>query len=665
MLLKGNDMDPRVRLYLDMIRARKMEDAILELFKKGEVPGSTHLSQGQEAGVFGLVSCLRQDDYAIGTYRGHNLALAKGVSMREIFSEVLGKATGSNGGFGGSMHITKREVGLIGNFSVVGAGIPVATGLALASKLKQDNRITACFFGDGTTNIGYFHESLNMAAVFGCPIVYVIENNLYSEYTPISTITKIVNLAERGKAYGIGSLTCDGNDVDEVIRTSRQVIEKVRSTSQPILLELMTYRRSGHSKTDDGVSYRPEAERKHWFERDPIVLYGAKLSKEGILTQPLDEQLRKRADSEVEDALRFAREAAFPDSSGLEQVEFSEPAPAGEDVPTGSPASHASFRSAIRQGIIQSMERDQAIVFFGEDIAKAGGVFKVTEGILTRFGPKRVWDTPIAENSMMGMALGLAIGGYRPMLEIMFADFLYMAMDALANSVAKIRWTSGGQYRVPVFVRTACGAASGFASHHSQTLDSLLLAVPGLKIVTPSNAYDAKGLLCASLRENNPVVFFEHKSLYNRTAPVPSEYYTVPLGKANVVKEGNDVTVVANMAMVSRTLEAAGALGTRGISAEVIDIRCLRPLDIDTIEASVKNTGRLVTVEETPVSGGWGNLVAASISEKAIYSLAAPIKRVGVKDLPIPFSPVLEDVVVPSVDLIQREIENVVSSSNR
>lgn len=652
----------RLGLYRDMVRARKMEEAILELFKGGDIPGSTHLGLGQEAIPIGVVSCLDEGDQVVGTYRGHSLALAKKIAMGAIMSEVMGKATGTNQGYGGSMHITSRKHGLIGNFSIVGAGIPVAVGLGLGSRLKSEPRVTACFFGDGATNIGYFSESLNMAALLRTPVLFAVENNLYGEYSPIATTSKVTDLATKARALGVKAAVADGNDVDDVVAATKGAVEEIRRTSEPCLIEFKTYRRTGHSRLDDGTSYQPAAEREQWYARDPLAICRSRLMTKGSLTETEDAAILKSVDREVRQATEFAKRSPYPETSGMKDMVFCQ---SSED-PTGptpkGEGAESTMRYAIRSALALGMERDPTVLLFGEDVAKAGGVFKVTEGLLERFGPQRVWNTPISENSMAGMALGLAVSGFHPVLEIMFSDFLLMAMDGLGNEAAKMRWTSGGQHCVPLVVRTACGGGMGWASHHSQTLDSLLLSTPGIKIVTPSNAYDAKGLLLSALRDPNPVVFFEHKSLYASTRSTPAGYYTVPLGKAKVVREGEDLTLVSNMRMVQRCLESAEALLAENISAEVIDLMTVCPMDVDTVLASVGKTHSLVVVEESPIEGGWGNSLIASLMEKGLYHLERPPLRIGIGGLPLPFSPALEKEVIPDAGAITGKIRSLMKS---
>ncbi|MDA4129315.1 MAG: dehydrogenase E1 component subunit alpha/beta [Thaumarchaeota archaeon] len=643
---------PEIEVYVDLIRARRMEEEISKLFEKKVVQGTTHLGIGQEAVSVGVISCLTKNDLVVGTYRGHVAALAKGVPMNEIIAEVLGKATGSNGGYGGSMHLTEERIGFIGNFSVVGGGIPVATGLGLGLKLRWDSdAVAVCFFGDGATNIGYFYESMNMAALFGSKVIFVVENNLYSEHTSRSETTKVEELTHLIREFGISAESSGGNDVEEVKAATVRALAHIRKEGGPFAIEFKTYRMTGHALRDKNKETGYEEQEQAWKTRDPIAIYQRKLFDKGLLSEALDATLHRSVEEEVNTALQSALDAPPSDPLHMEQILYSDQK-YDAVLPKNPAEGRVSMRAAINSALKLSMEKDQRILIFGEDVAKWGGVFKVTEGLLEAFGPKRIWDTPISEGSMLGVALGLSLAGYRPVVEIMYSDFIMLAMDAIGNGIAKKRWISGGKSSVPLVIRTACGFQEGWGATHTQVLDNLFSATPGIKIVTPSNAYDAKGLLCAALSGNDPVIFFEHKHLYSKSSSVPFDYYTLPLGKARIAREGSDLTIVANMWMVSEALEAADYLSARGISAEVLDLRTLVPLDEATIISSVEKTGTVVIVDESPNAGGWGNRVAALVAEKCLYFLEHPVRRVTSPDLPLAFSPTLEREFVPSTQKI-------------
>jgi TPP-dependent pyruvate/acetoin dehydrogenase alpha subunit len=425
-------MTPEIRAYFDMVRARKMEEAIGSLFDKRIAQGTTHLGIGQEAVSVGVISQLAPDDYVVGTYRGHVAALAKGTPMSEIIAEILGKANGSNRGYGGTMHLSKVSVGLIANFSVVGAGIPVAMGLGLASKLRKDERIAVCFFGDGATNNGYFYETMNMAAVFGSRVLFAVENNLYSEHTPRSQTTKVREIPDLVREFGVHADASGGNDVEEVMNSAKRAISRIRSTSEPFLIELKTYRTTAHSQRDAKNAPEVAKEQDEWRSKDPVSMQRDRLLKKGLLSDKIDRELGGRGEAEVTTAFPLAMDAPWPDPSGMSSSLYAVPEN-GRTVPPSPTAEPAmtSMRSAINAALRQSMERDQNIVIMGEDVGKWGGVYKVTEGLFDTFGPGRVFDTPISESSIVGMALGISLAQMRPVVEIMFSDFLFMAMDAI------------------------------------------------------------------------------------------------------------------------------------------------------------------------------------------------------------------------------------------
>jgi 2-oxoisovalerate dehydrogenase E1 component len=663
-MIAKEEQNPQLKQYRDMIRARRMEEEISKLFEKKLVSGTTHLGIGQEAVSIGVISCLSKNDLVIGTYRGHVAALAKGVPMEEIIAEVLGKASGCNGGYGGSMHLTKESVGLVGNFSVVGGGIPVATGLGLGLKLKNDASVAVCFFGDGATNIGYFYESMNMAAVFGSRVLFVVENNLYSEHTSRSETTRVEEITKLVREFGISAESSGGNDIEQVTAATTSALAQIRKRNAPFLIEFKTYRMTGHAQRDKASEAGYEEQKREWQTLDPIEIVQNKLFQNKVLGKESDSNLRSSIEEEVNAAVKLAVDAPWPDAREMQGVLYADSQPSGDPSSTPDPQSGAlmTLRSGINSALKLSMEKDPSILVFGEDVAKWGGVFKVTEGLLDSFGPTRVWDTPISEGSMLGVALGLSLAGFRPVVEVMFSDFVLMAMDSIGNGIAKKRWLSGGRAKVPLVIRTACGFQSGWGATHTQVFDYLFSATPGIKIATPSNAYDAKGLLCAALSGDDPVIFFEHKRLYSSSSKVPSEYYTIPLGKASVARRGNDVTIVANLAMVGESLKASDELlAKRKISAEVIDLRTLVPLDEEAIISSVKKTGALVIAEESPRAGGWGSRVGTLVSQECLYSLKHPIGRVSMPDFPMPFSPKLEREVIPTSDKIVESALKVLS----
>ena len=641
--------------YRLMLLIRRCEEAIGRLLNEGLVHGTAHLSIGQEAVPVGFCSELTSDDYLTTTYRGHGWALAKGVDLTGFFAELFGRETGVCRGRGGSMHLCDMSVGLIGASGIVGGGLPIAAGSAWAAQVRGTDQVAIASFGDGATNIGTFHESVNLAAVWQLPVVFVCENNLYGEFTPARETCLLMDLAERAAAYGIPGRVVDGNDVAAVRAVAAEAISRARGGGGPTLVEAKTYRHRGHSRNDPGT-YRPEAEVAAWLLRDPLVLARERLAELAGWDDASERELAASVGAEIERAVAAASEGAFPDPGALGEHVYAALADTASDTrgPGGTAAESRSltYREAVREGLAEELRRDSSVVFFGEDVAAAGGVFKVTPGLQEEFGAARVRDTPISENALIGMAIGAAAGGLRPVVEIMFADFLANAFDQLVNHAAKLRYMSGGQLELPLVVRSAHGGGIGFAAQHSQAATSWLLPFPGIKIVAPSTPEDAKLLLQAAIRDPNPVLFLEHKALYGVRGTVQPDAPLPVLGTPRVHRAGGDLTILALAGTVAKALAAAAVLATEGIECEVIDLRGLVPLDDEPLAASLRRTGRLLVVEEEPAQGGWAGAVVTRLVQSAWPSLKAAPRVVSGADVPIPYGPVLEAAYQPSADAI-------------
>lgn len=644
-----------------MLLVRAFEEALAEMNARGEVPTEAiHLSIGQEATAVGCCLALRPDDWMTTTHRGHGHMLAKGADLDGMMAEILGKATGLCGGKGGSMHVTDARVGALGANGIVGASPLVAAGAAHAERLRGSGRVAVAFLGDGATNQGMFHEAANFAAVLDLPLVLVVENNRYGEFTPLERHTRVPRLADRAAAYGMAAESVDGNDARAVHAATRRAVERARAGRGPTLLEALTYRWRGHME-GEAASYRPEEEIREWMTRCPIRRLRQALAAEGRLGEAEAAGLEREAREAVAASVSRARAAPDPGPEALPRDVFA-PDPAGLWRPPVGPAAagrgpvrEITFSDAVREALAGEMARDGRVYVLGEDVT-TGGYFAVTTGLVERFGRERVVDTPISENAIVGSAVGAAMAGMRPVAEILFSDFLTACMDPLVNQAAKLRYMSGGQYAVPLVVRTPGGAGLGMAAQHSQSLESLLAGVPGLVLVAPATPADAKGLLAAAIRSSNPVVFFENKVLYLSTGPVPEGEWLVPLGVAEVKRPGRDVTVVSVGGVLGRVLEAAGALAREGIECEVVDVRTLVPLDLGTILWSVERTGRLVTVEDAALGHGFGSEVVARVAEAALGSLRARPRRLGGADVPIPYARGLESLAVPDAARIAEGI---------
>ena len=638
--------------YRLMLLIRRCEEAIGRLLNEGLVHGTAHLSIGQEAVPVGFSSELTGDDYLTTTYRGHGWALAKGVDLTGFFAELFGRETGLCRGRGGSMHLCDMDVGLIGASGIVGGGLPIAAGAAWAAQVHGTDQVAIASFGDAATNIGTFHESVNFAAVWQLPVVFVCENNLYGEFTPARETCLLTDFADRASAYGIPGVVVDGNDVAAVRAVAAEAIERARGGGGPTLVEAKTYRHRGHSRNDPGT-YRPEAEVAAWLLRDPLVLARERLTQLAGWDDESEREIAASVDAEIARAVAAASEGAFPDPAALgEHVYAALPDTASEGSGPAGESRSLTYREAVREGLAEELRRDPSVVFFGEDVAAAGGVFKVTAGLQEEFGTERVRDTPISENALIGMAIGAAAGGLRPVVEIMFADFLANAFDQLVNHAAKLRYMSGGQLELPLVVRSAHGGGIGFAAQHSQAATSWLLPFPGIKIVAPSTPDDAKRLLQAAIRDPNPVLFLEHKALYGVKGTVAPDGPLPLLGVPLVRRAGGDLTILALAGTVAKALAAAEILAAEGTECEVIDLRCLVPLDDEPLVDSLRRTGRLLVVEEEPAQGGWAGAVLARLVQSAWPALKAAPCVVSGANVPIPYGPVLEGAYQPSAEAI-------------
>ncbi len=644
-----------LKMYKSMQELRKFEEEVSEQFAGGSIPGFVHLYIGQEAVAVGACASLNPDDYITSTHRGHGHLLAKGGNMDKMMAELYGKETGYCHGRGGSMHIVDVGLGILGANGIVGAGTQIAAGAGLTARVKKSGQVVVCFIGDDATTEGMFHESANLAAVWDLPVIFVCENNLYGQFTPYSKHSRVPDVADKAKAYGMPGVIVDGNDVVAVKEAVGEAVERARSGKGPSLVECKTYRWHGHYE-GDVYAYREDEEIEEWKKKCPILNLHGKLIAEGIADEAELDAIDKSVDDAVKASVKFAEESPDPDPATLKDNLFSEET--GDDIaPSTDEVDENPLALAIQQTLVQEMRRDPNVVVLGEDVAT--GVFGVTAGLVEEFGEDRVLDTPISENIIAGAAVGAAMTGLRPIAEIEFSDFLTCCMDPIINQAAKMRFMTGGQVKMPLVIRTNMGAGFSAAAQHSQCLEAMLMHVPGLIIAVPSTPADAKGLLTTAIRSDNPVLFFESKSMYFNSGEVPRGEYTIPFGKADIKRAGKDVTVVAVASMVVKALDVARILEKEGISVEVIDPRTIAPLDKKTILESVKKTGRLVIAEEGCVTGGFGAEVAAIAAKEAFDYLDAPIERVGAPDTPVPFAPELEQAYIPGEEEIERAIRTV------
>lgn len=651
-----------------MEEIRAFEENIAELLGRAVLKGASHLYAGEEAVAVGAVSALRDDDLITSTHRGHGHAHAHGDRharsqlekqdhLNKMMAEVLGRADGYCKGKGGSMHIADVAHGNLGATGIVGGNLPVAVGAALAQKIKATDRVVVCFFGDGASNTGNFHESLNMASLWSLPIIFVVENNLYGMSSPFAKVSNLVNVADRAAAYGIPGVIVDGMDILEIRKAVAEAAARARGGQGPTLVEAKTYRWYGHSHSDPRV-YRTREEEADWKKRDPILVMKEELKTVNLLSDSENETIIKGVEQKIEKAMEFALASPEPLANEVNTDVFA-PAKFTADefekdrqlrgrIHSGEISHHITYAQALQEAMREEMKRDPDVFLMGEDIGLYGGAYGATRDLFKEFGNLRVLDTPISEATIGGAAVGAAMAGMRPVAEIMYVDFTPLIIDQVANVGAKNRYMFGGKTSVPLVIRTEGGAGRAIAAHHSQSLESLWTHFPGIHVVMPSTAYDAKGLLKAAIRDDNPVMFIEHKMLYKEKGPVPEEEYIIPFGVADIKRPGKDITLVTYSRMVFRALEAARELANEGIDIEVIDLRTLNPLDIDCIVSSVKKTGRLVCVSEAYENTGFINEIMVQINEIAFDYLDAPMARVAAANVPVPRAENLEDLAIPN-----------------
>lgn len=655
-MLEDSDL---VEIYRRMLTIRKFEEKI----KNHEaIPnfGMTHLSIGQEATAVGSCFALNKDDYIATTHRGHGHLIAKGADLESMMAEIFGKETGYCGGKSGSLHLVEPSLGILGANGIVGAWNLLAVGGGLSSVLEGSEKVCLSFGGDGSTNIGLFHEAVNLAALWDLPVVFICENNRYAFTTPQSEHTNLEKLSDRAKAYDIPGRTLDGNDVLEVYEATREAVDRARKGEGPAILELMTYRWRPHVENFDPETYRTEEEKEKWKEKDPINRF-----REGPLSNVLSNEEIKEIEEEVEEKIerveKSALAAAEPSENTVtddvfapEPEELSEEDISREDIENGKTL---TCSQALNEALREELERDESVFLLGEDI-RYGGSFGVTEGLAEDFD-ERVLNTPISENAIIGGGTGAAMTGKRPVVEIMFSDFLFVCMDPIANQASKWRYMSDGGYKVPIVIRTPTGGGGSLGPQHSQSIEPIFMQIPGIKVVTPSNPYDSKGLMKTAIRSNNPVIFFEHKILSFESGEVPEQDYTIPFGSAEVKREGEDVTLVTVMVTVGMGLDAADSLEEEGIEVEVIDLRTLSPLDKETIIESVKKTGRLVVAEESCLNLGVGAEITSIVTSEAFNHLEAPVERVASPNSPVPYANNLEEAFLPDSNKIEESIRKV------
>ena len=630
-------------LYKALVRPRLIEEKMLILLRQNKI-SKWFSGIGQEAIAVGITAALEQDEYILPMHRNLGVFTTRQLPLERLFAQWQGTLMGYTKGRDRSFHFGTNEHHIVGMISHLGPQNGVADGIALASKLKGEQKVTVVFNGDGGTSEGDFHEAVNVAAVWDLPVIFVIENNGYGLSTPSSEQFRCKSFADKGIGYGIKGISIDGNNVLEVFDAVRTLAGEVRVHSQPVILECMTFRMRGHEEAS-GTKYVPKSLMEEWERKDPVDNYEQFLLASGVADSQYVEELRRGIRKEIEQGLAAAFAETHPAATTEEELSDVY-APYSQTVvaPATDSQSERRYIDAISDGLRQSMERHGNLVLMGQDIAEYGGVFKITEGFVEKFGKARVRNTPICESAIVGAGLGLSIKGMKAMVEMQFADFVSEGFNQIVNNLAKSHWRWGQTSDVVIRMPTGAGTAAG--PFHSQSNESWFFHTPGLKIVYPSNPYDAKGLLCASFDDPNPVMYFEHKFLYRSIkGSIPDDYYTVPIGKAKLVREGNDVTIVTYGMGVHWASEILDQLPS--VSADLIDLRTLLPWDKDAVAGSVEKTSRVIILHEDTLTGGIGAEIGAWISEHCFKMLDAPVIRVGGLDTPIPFAPTLEANFLP------------------
>ena len=640
------------QLLQTMLLIRSFETHTTELFQSGFVKGTAHSSVGQEAVAAGACYPLLRSDFITTHHRGHGHCIAKGADVSRMMAELLGRKDGICGGLGGSMHVADIDLNIIGANGIVGASMGLGIGAALAAKQRKSTDAGIAIFGDGGANEGIFHEALNMAAIWKLPIVFLCENNQYALSTAFAKSTAGASISARAAGYSVPGETIDGNDVVAVYAAVDEAIARARAGEGPTLIEALTYRHGDHSMRANLPGYREDEEVDRWKAMDPISRCAELLRAREALSDAEYDAMVSEAEAAINVAVEFAKNSPEPDVNVLLPA-VSAPFKSANAIEPPPGTRELSYLEAIKEAMAQEMERDERVFVLGEDVGLIGGTFGVTRGLFQRFGKDRLMNTPISEMGIAGAAVGSAICGRRPIAEIQIFDFVTFMMDMIVNQAAKLRYMLGGTPTVPVVFRGPQGGGIRLAAQHSQSLEAWFAHVPGLVVLAPSNPYDAKGLLISAIRDDNPVMFLEHKMLYlGKTASVPEAPYEIPIGKADIKRAGSDVTVIATQVMVERALSAAEVLARDNISVEVIDPRTLRPLDMDCFIRSVKKTHRCVVVHEAWRTGGVGGEIAAQINELAFDWLDAPVERLGAIEVPMPYNEKLERAVIPSQSTI-------------
>lgn len=629
-------------LYRSLLKPRMIEEKMLILLRQGKI-SKWFSGIGQEAIAVGVTRALKDDEYILPMHRNLGVFTSRNIPLNRLFAQWQGKASGFTKGRDRSFHFGTQEYKIVGMISHLGPQLGVADGIALAHKLRNEKKLTAVFSGEGGTSEGDFHEALNIASVWDLPVLFCIENNGYGLSTPTIEQYRCKDLADRGAGYGMESHVIDGNNILEIYTQISEIAESIREEPRPVLVEFKTFRMRGHEEAS-GTKYVPQELMDEWQLKDPLKNFEEYLIEKEILTQETIDILRNEIFSEIDENLQlaFSEEVIVSDSSVelndvFEKFEY-------QQFEHNDKTENIRFIDAISQSLRASVQKHTNLVLMGQDIADYGGVFKITAGFVEEFGKERIRNTPICESAVVGAAMGLSINGMKAMVEMQFSDFVSSGFNPIVNYLAKVkyRWNQNAD----VVIRMPCGGGVGAGPFHSQTNEAWFTKVPGLKVIYPAFPYDAKGLLNTAFNDPNPVLFFEHKGLYrNIRQEVPVDYYTLPFGKASILKKGEEISIITYGAGVHWALETLDEMEYN--NADLIDLRSLQPLDLESIFQSVRKTGKCIILTEDSQFGSFASEVAAQISENCFEHLDAPVVRVGSMDTPIPFAENLEKQYLP------------------
>ena len=626
-----------ISLYKSILLPRLIEEKMLILLRQGKI-SKWFSGIGQEAISVGVTEAIEKDEYILPMHRNLGVFTSKNVPLDRLFSQFQGKANGFTKGRDRSFHFGSKDHNIVGMISHLGPQLGVADGIALANKLLDNKKITVVFTGDGGASEGDFHEALNIASVWSLPVIFVVENNGYGLSTPNSEQYNCEKFSDKGIGYGMDAYTIDGNNILEVFQTIKKLKKEITINPKPILLECMTFRMRGHEEAS-GTKYVPKELMDIWSDKDPISNYEKYLLDNKIISISFVEDLKLELKNKINKAwLKADNENDISSSAKFEIQDVYKPF-VFEEIKENSITKPLRLIDAISEGLEQSFEKHDNLIIMGQDIAEYGGVFKITDGFVEKFGKERIRNTPICESAVVSASYGLSINGFKSIMEMQFADFVSSGFNPIVNVLAKsfYRWGENAD----VVVRMPTGAGVGAGPFHSQSNEAWFTNTPGLKVVYPAFPSDAKGLLISSINDPNPVMFFEHKALYRSISEEVSEnYYSIELGKAKLLSEGSDISIISYGMGVHWALDTVKSLPN--ISFDIIDLRTLMPLDNDTIFKSVKKTGKVIVLHEDTMIGGFGSELSSLINENCFKNLDAPVVRCASLDTPVPFSLNLE-----------------------